>query len=73
MKLKQLRDFAPFPAACTGRGISKTVSYELLNDGLLETFKIGRRRYVYLDSLLSVSERVGPYNELPRFRAKKAL
>lgn len=70
MKTKELRDFAPFPAACIERGISKTVAYDLLNGGLLDTFKIGRRRYVYLDSLLTVAERVGAYNELARDRAE---
>lgn len=69
MKTKELRDFKPFPAACIERGISKTVAYDLLNGGLLDTFKIGRRRYVYLDSLFTVAERVEGYNELPRHRS----
>jgi hypothetical protein len=69
MKTKELRDFAPFPAACVDRGICKTVAYDLLNGGLLDTFKIGRRRYVYLDSLLTIAEKVEAYNELPRNRS----
>jgi hypothetical protein len=69
MKTKELREFAPFPAACINRGICKTVAYSLSNRGLLDTFKIGRRRYVYLDSLLTVADRVGGYNELPRNRS----
>ncbi len=69
MKTKELRDFAPFPAACIDRNICKTVAYDLLNQGLLDTFKIGRRRYVYLDSLLTIAERVEAYNQLPRNRA----
>ena len=58
----QQRDFAPFPAACVERGIHKTVAYELLNGGLLETFTIGRKRYVYLDGLLTLSQRIDMYN-----------
>jgi hypothetical protein len=69
MKTKELREFAPFPAACINRGICKTVAYDLSNRGLLDTFKIGRRRYVYLDSLLTVADRVDGYNELPRNRS----
>lgn len=68
MKTKELRDFAPFPAACVERGIGKTVAYDLLNSGLLDTFKIGRRRYVYLDSLLTIADKTQAYNELPRAR-----
>lgn len=69
MKTNELRDFAPFPAACIDRGIRKTVAYELLNGGLLDTFKIGRRRYIYLDSLLTISDKVEAYNRLPRDRS----
>jgi hypothetical protein len=32
-------------------GISRTVAYSLLNRGLLEGFRIGARRYLYIDSL----------------------
>lgn len=47
----EFRDYGPFPATVIERGISKTVAYELVGEGLLETFKIGRKRYVYLDSV----------------------
>ena len=69
MKPHEQREFAPFPAACIDRGICKTVSYDLLKGGLLETFKIGRRRYVYLDSLLTVSNKLEAYNAVPRNRS----
>jgi len=52
------RDFRPFIPECTKRGIGKTKAYELANAGLLETFAIGTKRYVYLDSLLSLPERL---------------
>lgn len=58
METLRQRDFAPFPQALIERGIGKTVSYELLDDGEIETFCIGRRRYVYLDSLLTLGERL---------------
>lgn len=54
----QSRDFGPFIPECAKRGIGKTVAYELLKDGLLETFTLGAKRYVYLDSLLSLPQRV---------------
>ncbi|TWT22187.1 excisionase [Luteimonas wenzhouensis] len=43
---------------CTKRGIGRTKAYELANAGLLETFSIGTKRYVFLDSLLSLPERL---------------
>ena len=45
------RAFGPMVEECRARGISRTVAFELARDGLLETFSIGRRRYVMLDSL----------------------
>jgi len=53
------REFGPFIPECRKRGLSKTVAYELLKGGLLETFTLGSRRYVYLDSLLTLPQRVG--------------
>ena len=55
---QQARDFGPFIPECMKRGIGKTVAYELLGEGLIETFKIGARRYVYLDSLLTLPDRL---------------
>lgn len=52
------RDFRPFIPECTKRGIGKTTAYELANAGLLETATIGRKRYVYMDSLLTLPERL---------------
>lgn len=50
--------FAPFPSECAKYGISRTVSYRLLNDGLLDTFKIGSKRYIKLESLRTLPERL---------------
>lgn len=52
-----LRDFGPFIPECARRGIGKTKAYELANSGLLEVFHIGKRTYVYLDSLLTLPQR----------------
>ena len=52
------RDYRPFISECTKRGIGKTKAYELANDGLLETFLIGTKRYVYLDSVAGLPQRL---------------
>lgn len=52
------REYRPFIGECTKRGIGKTKAYELANSGLLETFLIGTKRYVYLDSLGTLPERL---------------
>jgi len=60
-----MRDFAyiaptyrPLVTACKEHGISRSVAFELVRDGKLQTFTIGTRRYVYLDSLRSLPERL---------------
>ena len=50
--------YRPLIEACRQHGISRTVAYELVNAGDLQTFKIGTRRYVYLDSLRTLPERL---------------
>jgi hypothetical protein len=44
--------------ACAEHGISRTVAFELVRDGLLETFTIGTRRYVMLASLRDLPKRL---------------
>lgn len=63
VSLNEQRDFRPFIPECTKRGIGKTKAYELANAGLLETFPIGSKRYVYLDSLLSLPARLAAAND----------
>lgn len=53
------REFRPFIPECAKVGIGRSKAYELADEGLLETVLIGRRRFVYLDSLYSLPERVG--------------
>ncbi|HQD14952.1 MAG TPA: hypothetical protein PLY54_05870 [Ottowia sp.] len=50
--------FAPLVPACKANGISRSVAFELARAGKLETFTIGTRRYVYLDSLRTLPERL---------------
>lgn len=45
------RDYRPFIPEVRKRGIGKTKAYELVAEGLLDTFLIGTKRYVFLDSL----------------------
>ena len=52
------RDFRPFIPECAKVGIGRSKAYELANDGLLETVSIGRRRFVYLDSLYTLPARL---------------
>jgi len=51
--------YRPFLEACREHGISKTVAYELANAGLVETFKLGAKRYVIVESLRTLPERLG--------------
>lgn len=60
---KQPPAYRPFIEACAEHGISKTVAYELAARGLLRTFKIGRARYVFTESLRTLPERLA---QVPR-------
>lgn len=51
--------FGPLVEECAKHGISRSVCYTLVASGQLETFKIGARRYVVLDSLRSLPARMG--------------
>ena len=51
--------YRPLVPACAEHGISRSVAYELVASGHLETFKIGARRYVLVDSLRSLPSRLG--------------
>jgi len=56
---KDTRPFAPLLEVAAACGIPRTNAYELVRRNLLETFKIGRVRYVMLDSLRSLPKRAG--------------
>ncbi len=51
--------FAPMVDECRRYGISRSVAYELAAAGLIETMKIGAKRYVLTASLRSLPERMG--------------
>lgn len=53
------REFRPFIPECAKVGIGRSKAYELAEEGLLDTVLIGRRRFVYLDSLYSLPQRIG--------------
>lgn len=51
-------DYRPLVTACADHGISRTVAFDLARNGLLQTFTIGTRRYVLLESLRTLPERI---------------
>jgi len=52
------RDFRPFIPECAKVGIGRSKAYELAGAGLLETVMIGRRRFIFLDSLYTLPQRL---------------
>lgn len=50
--------YRPLVEACNDHGISRTVAFDLARKGLLDTFTIGKRRYVRLESLRTLPERI---------------
>ena len=52
--------FKPLVEACLDHGICRTVAFNLSRRGLLSTFLIGKRRYVRLESLRTLPERLAP-------------
>jgi hypothetical protein len=51
--------YGPLVDVCKAHGISRTNAFKLANEGLLETFMYGNRRYVYVSSVHSLPERLG--------------
>lgn len=50
--------YRPLVEVCGEHGISRTVAFELARTGQLQTFTIGKRRYVLLESLRTLPERL---------------
>jgi len=50
--------YGPLVEVCRMFGISRSVAFELASDGLLETFKLNARRYVFIDSVRTLPERL---------------
>ena len=61
MENASLREYGAFIPECEKRGISESRAYELMQAGLLETFTIARKRFVYLDSLLTLPKRAAEF------------
>lgn len=58
MNTKAEPAYGPLVEVCESHGISRTVAFELSDSKLLDTFKIGTRRYVYLDSVRTLPQRL---------------
>lgn len=52
------RPFEAMVPACAKRGIGRTVAFDLQRKGLIETFHIGSKSYVFIDSLDTLHERL---------------
>lgn len=52
------RPYGALVAECAKRGIGRTVAFELRRKNLIETFHIGAKPYVFLDSLDTLHERL---------------
>lgn len=50
--------FGPMVEVCRQFGISRSVAFQLAQAGKLETFKIGARKYVYIESVKSLPARL---------------
>lgn len=49
--------YGPLVPTCRAFGIRRSTAFAMARAGLLETFTLNRKRYVYLDSLLSLPSR----------------
>ena len=58
MRTEATPTYRPLVTACAEHGISRSVAFELARLGKLETFTIGTRRYVVLESLRTLPERL---------------
>lgn len=55
--------FGPMVQTCAAFGIGRTKAFELDSKGLIETFQIGTKRYVLIDSLRSLPLRLSGTGE----------
>ena len=58
MRTESIPTYRPLVTACAEHGISRSVAFELARLGKLETFTIGTRRCVVLESLRTLPERL---------------
>jgi hypothetical protein len=57
--------YAPLVETCAAHGISRTKAFEFANQGLLDTFLLGRRKYVYLQSVRTLPQRMAERQAVP--------
>ena len=50
--------YGPLVPAAKAFGVSRSVAFDLARRGLIRTFTLGARRYVYLDRLRTLPERL---------------
>lgn len=50
--------FGPFVETCKAFGINRSRAYELADAGLLETFNVGRNRFIKIESLKGLPDRL---------------
>ena len=55
---KSVPNYAPLVIACKSFGIGRTVAFELAKKNLVKHFTIGSKRYVYIESLNNLPERL---------------
>jgi hypothetical protein len=51
-------EFGPLVETCAEFGIRRNQAFELVRDGLIDTFTIGAKRFVKRESLRSLPERL---------------
>lgn len=51
-------NFGPLVAVCKRFGISRSMAFRMAAEGLLDTFKMNTRRYVLVDSVRSLPDRL---------------
>lgn len=51
--------YGPLVDVCKAHGISRTRAFQYASQGLLETFPMGNRTYVYVKSVHTLPERLG--------------
>lgn len=57
--MQQIRPpYGPLVKTCAAYGIKRSRAYEYVKDGLLASFKMGAKRYVYFASLDALPERI---------------
>lgn len=58
-KVQEAREFGLLVPTCARFGISKTSAFAYARRGLIEVFRIGRRTYCYVDSVLALPSKIG--------------